>query len=141
MDDTIIEKATSKEEQWRERISEHRLSGLSVGQFCQQRGLSEYSFYKWRKRLREQDEPVAFRVGGARRDGTAARRDRGMPGIGAGQRRAPTHQRGGGQHDPTHGDGSLARMIHLPSSVQVYLCLTACDMRKSFDGLHALVGQ
>jgi transposase len=21
----------------------------------------------------------------------------------------------------------------------VYLCLTACDMRKSFDGLHALV--
>lgn len=30
-------------------------------------------------------------------------------------------------------------MIHLPSSVRVYLCLTACDMRKSFDGLHALV--
>jgi transposase len=30
-------------------------------------------------------------------------------------------------------------MIHLPASVRVYLCLTACDMRKSFDGLHALV--
>lgn len=30
-------------------------------------------------------------------------------------------------------------MIHLPASVQVYLCLTACDMRKSFDSLHALV--
>jgi IS66 Orf2 like protein len=30
-------------------------------------------------------------------------------------------------------------VIHLPASVQVYLCLTACDMRKSFDGLHALV--
>lgn len=30
-------------------------------------------------------------------------------------------------------------MIHLPASVGVYLCLTACDMRKSFDGLHALV--
>jgi transposase len=30
-------------------------------------------------------------------------------------------------------------MIHLPGSVRVYLCLTACDMRKSFDGLHALV--
>jgi transposase len=29
-------------------------------------------------------------------------------------------------------------MIHLPASVRVYLCLTACDMRKSFDGLHAL---
>jgi transposase len=30
-------------------------------------------------------------------------------------------------------------MIHLPARVRVYLCLTACDMRKSFDGLHALV--
>ena len=30
-------------------------------------------------------------------------------------------------------------MIHLSASVRVYLCLTACDMRKSFDGLHALV--
>ncbi len=28
-------------------------------------------------------------------------------------------------------------MIHLPASVRVYLCLTACDMRKSFDGLQA----
>ena len=32
-------------------------------------------------------------------------------------------------------------MIHLPASVRVYLCLTACDMRRSFDGLHALVTQ
>jgi transposase len=30
-------------------------------------------------------------------------------------------------------------MIHLPGSVRVYLCLTPCDMRKSFDGLHAMV--
>ena len=30
-------------------------------------------------------------------------------------------------------------MIHLPGSVRVYLCLTPCDKRKSFDGLHALV--
>lgn len=30
-------------------------------------------------------------------------------------------------------------MIHLPASVRVYLCLTATDMRRSFDGLHALV--
>jgi transposase len=30
-------------------------------------------------------------------------------------------------------------MIHLPASVRVYLCLTACDMRKSFDSLHSLV--
>ena len=30
-------------------------------------------------------------------------------------------------------------MIHLPASVRVYLCLTPCDMRKSFDSLHVLV--
>lgn len=30
-------------------------------------------------------------------------------------------------------------MIHLPSSVRVYLCLAPCDMRRSFDSLHALV--
>jgi transposase len=32
-------------------------------------------------------------------------------------------------------------MMHLPDSVRVYLCASACDMRKSFDGLHALVTQ
>lgn len=32
-------------------------------------------------------------------------------------------------------------MMHLPASVRVYLCMSACDMRKSFDGLHALVTQ
>jgi transposase len=32
-------------------------------------------------------------------------------------------------------------VIHLPASVRVYLFLTACDMRKSFDGLQALVTQ
>lgn len=30
-------------------------------------------------------------------------------------------------------------MIYLPASVRVYLCLTACDMRKSFASLAALV--
>jgi len=30
-------------------------------------------------------------------------------------------------------------VIHLPASVRVHLCLTSCDMRKSFDSLQALV--
>lgn len=32
-------------------------------------------------------------------------------------------------------------MIHLPASVRVYLATAPCDMRRSFDGLHALVTQ
>ncbi len=30
-------------------------------------------------------------------------------------------------------------MIHLPASVRVYLCTAPCDMRRSFDGLYAVV--
>lgn len=30
-------------------------------------------------------------------------------------------------------------MIHPPASVRVYLAIAPCDMRRSFDGLHALV--
>ena len=30
-------------------------------------------------------------------------------------------------------------MISLPASVRVYLALSPCDMRRGFDGLHALV--
>jgi hypothetical protein len=46
--------------------------------------------------------------------------------------------------DTNHISGKRTRLsdtCHLapPASVRVYLCLTACDMRKSFDGLHALV--
>jgi hypothetical protein len=38
------------------------------------------------------------------------------------------------------GPGSRdARILHLPASVRVYLCLSACDMRKGVDGLPALV--
>ena len=29
--------------------------------------------------------------------------------------------------------------MHLPASVRVYLCTAPCDMRRSFDGLHAMV--
>lgn len=32
-------------------------------------------------------------------------------------------------------------MIHLPASVRVYLCTSPCDMRRSFDGLQALVSE
>ena len=34
-------------------------SGVSVNQFCKEQGLTEYSFYAWRRRL-EQTGPVRF---------------------------------------------------------------------------------
>jgi hypothetical protein len=52
-------KAASKSDQWRDRLAEQERSGLSVKQFCQQQGFTEYSFYAWRKRLRNAG-PVRF---------------------------------------------------------------------------------
>jgi len=53
------EKTATKVEVWRERIAEHGRSGVSVKQFCKERGVSAWSFYCWRKRLREAG-PVRF---------------------------------------------------------------------------------
>jgi len=75
MTEAIEEKATTKTDQWRERLAEQERSGLTVKQFCQERGLTQYSFYAWRKRLRK-EEPVRFALvdrGVARREpGTEA---------------------------------------------------------------------
>jgi hypothetical protein len=61
MSDTIGEQrpANSKAEQWAERIAAQQRSGGSVKQFCKEQGLTEYSFYAWRKRL-EETGPLRF---------------------------------------------------------------------------------
>jgi transposase-like protein len=55
----VEDKAPGKAEQWRERITEQQSSGLSVKQYCNERGLSSWAFYKWRKQLQEAG-PVRF---------------------------------------------------------------------------------
>lgn len=61
MSDTVIEaKPTNpRADEWAERIAAQQSSGVSVKQFCRERGLTECSFYAWRKRLRE-NGPVRF---------------------------------------------------------------------------------
>ena len=50
----IIEgKCPTKADEWRERIAEQARSGLSIKQFCKESGVTAWSFYDWRKRLRE----------------------------------------------------------------------------------------
>jgi transposase-like protein len=44
---------------WRQLIAKQEQSGVSVRAFCQQHRTSEYSFYHWRKRLRE-ELPMKF---------------------------------------------------------------------------------
>jgi hypothetical protein len=60
MTETINEgTAATKNERWGERIAEQERSGLSVKQFCKEQGLTECTFYAWRKRLRG-EAPVRF---------------------------------------------------------------------------------
>jgi transposase-like protein len=47
----VARKLGARDEDWRSRISAQEQSGVSVKQFCRQQGLSEQSFYYWRKRL------------------------------------------------------------------------------------------
>jgi hypothetical protein len=75
MSDSIVEQkpANPKAEQWAERIVAQQRAGVSVKQFCQEQGLTEYCFYTWRKRL-QQTGPVRFALvdRNPRRQGHAA---------------------------------------------------------------------
>ena len=61
MSDTVIEQKPTnpKAVEWAERIAAQQRGGMSVKQFCKEQGLTEYSFYAWRKRLQESG-PVRF---------------------------------------------------------------------------------
>lgn len=39
---------------WQTAVQLHRQSGLSVREFCQREGLSQASFFAWRRKLRQQ---------------------------------------------------------------------------------------
>jgi hypothetical protein len=40
---------------WSKLIAEQEASGQKARPFCRERGIPEYSFYKWRRRLRQAD--------------------------------------------------------------------------------------
>jgi transposase len=110
---------------WRQLIAKQQQSGMPVGAFCQQQRTSEYSFYHWRKRLAGQ-LPMKFAL-------VETQRTTAMT-VAAVEVMLTTG-------DVAAGVERIARatMIHLPASVRVYLATSPCDMRRSFDGLHALV--
>ena len=59
MTDTNSGAAIPKTDEWAERIASQQRSGITVRQFCKEQGLTEYSFYAWRKRLQKK-EPIRF---------------------------------------------------------------------------------
>jgi hypothetical protein len=55
----VVKSIGAGREYWRERIAEQERSGISVRRFCEEQGLTEQSFYLWRKRLQRQ-QPLRF---------------------------------------------------------------------------------
>ena len=51
----------SKREYWSRLVAEQEASGEKARPFCRERGIGEYAFYHWRKRLSE-DQAVRFAV-------------------------------------------------------------------------------
>ena len=138
MSDTAIEQTTanSKAEEWAERIAEQQRSGIFVKMFPGTRAdgilllcLAQTAPGKRAGTVCPGGEECAA-SGAPGGDGT---------GTGVGDRRAAAYWCRRGRRNLADRAGRLAGMIHLPASVRVYLCLTPCDMRKSFDSLHALV--
>jgi transposase-like protein len=54
-----IEGVSTRQKRWAELIRQHGQSKLSVSAFCREHGVSDQSFYSWRKRL-SGSEPVRF---------------------------------------------------------------------------------
>jgi transposase-like protein len=43
---------------WRERVERQERSGLSVQEFCDREGVSAWSLYRWKRRLRTGNDPA-----------------------------------------------------------------------------------
>ena len=46
------------ERRWRDLIARWRRSGISIGDFCIDQGVSESSFYSWKRELAARDQAV-----------------------------------------------------------------------------------
>ena len=57
-----IGSASTRQNRWAELLRAQALSGVSVSAFCRKHGVSDQSFYTWRKRLSGgiPDKPVRF---------------------------------------------------------------------------------
>lgn len=51
-------------ERWRQRLERFESARMTVSQFCQNEGVSQAAFYKWRKALRDQ-KPLAVHQSGS----------------------------------------------------------------------------
>ncbi len=58
----VYGKAGEREKVWREWIRKQKFSGLSIAQFCRENGISQATFYNWRKKLAQQASNPFFEI-------------------------------------------------------------------------------
>ncbi len=97
------ERSSRAEALWRERLGRFAGSGLTVAGFCRREGVSEPSFYQWRKRLQQGRRPT----GAQRRQGRSTGGTKGACGF-----------------VPVHVPGLTAAVIELPGGVTVRIPVT-----------------
>lgn len=129
-------RTSERERYWRQIVARHEKSGLSVAAFCRKESLCAPTLYRWRRKIAKR-QAIGFAV---ERDAGGRADDR-SAGTVAPRRGPPVYPRRirRGQLARRPGRPARGRVIHLPASVRVYLCTSPCDMRKSFDTLHAVV--
>jgi hypothetical protein len=107
--------AENRRKYWRKPIAEQEVSGQKARPFCRERGIGEYSFYKWRLRLRQSDTVQfalleTFPAATASLDSALELVLRNGERLRIGNQVATTLR-------------TVLEVIHLPASVRVFLCL------------------
>ena len=54
------EAEAERDKVWRELITLQKQNGQSVRSFCKEKNVGEASFYYWRQRFRQREEPLCF---------------------------------------------------------------------------------
>ena len=54
MDEVTAVKMNFRKEQWKQLILEHQASGLSINNWCQQRGFKRTTYFYWLRRIRQE---------------------------------------------------------------------------------------
>ena len=132
-----------RESYWRTVLARWRRSGLSVRAFCQAEGVSEPTFYVWRRKLdRTEPKQPAFLPVHVVAEVVEPPAIRGIEIVLANGRclRGPARVR---SHHPREAHRSPRSrevlMLSLPPTVRIWLSAQPADLRKSFDSLAALV--
>ncbi len=94
----VRKRSSEAEALWQERLARFQRGDLKVGRFCRGEGVSEPSFYRWRKRLQQ----------GGRRAERGGQPDR-----------AKAEVKEAGHFVPVHVSGLTAAEIELPNGVTV----------------------